>query len=251
VTTLNRLIEKGLIFSVATARTAATCDQLLANVKFNVPIILMNGVLVYDFQKKRCIKKELLEESAINRILTALKELNLSAFMYALEDDILVTYYDRLSSNAMRNFYDERVNLYNKKFVHLDNLTNASGDIIYFCCLDSQENIERLYNEVVKIEGLCVEKYPDIYSSDHSWYAEIFSANASKRNAVQYLRKQYNFDHIVCFGDNLNDLPMFEASDTRIAMLNANSKLKEKADEIIGSNTENGVAKWLSEHAIP
>lgn len=250
VTTLNCLIEKGLFFSVATARTAATCDLLLDKVNLNMPIILMNGVLIYDFQKKRCIKKELLDETAKSQVIAALKKLNLSAFMYGLDGDILVTYYDRITSNAMHNFYDERVGKYGKKFTHIDNLTMASSDIIYFCCLDSKENIERLYDEVSKIEGLRVEKYPDIYSTDHTWYVEIFSINASKHNAVKYLRTEYNFDNVVCFGDNLNDLPMFEASNKRIAVRNANSKVKEKADEIIGANDEDGVAKWLFENAI-
>lgn len=249
VATLNRLIENGLLFSVNTARTAATCDQLLENVNFSVPIILMYGALIYDFKKKRCIRKEPIDKSAKNKIIASLKKLNMSAFMYAVEDDLLVTYYDRITSNAMRNFYDERKRIYGKKLTHLDDLANANGDVIYFCCHDTKENIEKLYSEVSKIEGLRVEKYPAIYSIDHSWYIEIISINASKGNALKHLRTAYNIDHIVCFGDSLNDLTMFEASDTRIAVSNANSQVKEKADEIIGSNEEDGVAKWLCENA--
>ena len=47
---LNALIENGVHVSVATARTAATCERILKDVHFNTPIILMNGVLIYDIR---------------------------------------------------------------------------------------------------------------------------------------------------------------------------------------------------------
>ena len=70
VNTINRLINNGLNFSVATARTAATCDRLLGDIKINIPIILMNGVIVYDFKTKKCINKALLSEDAKNKVIT-------------------------------------------------------------------------------------------------------------------------------------------------------------------------------------
>jgi HAD superfamily hydrolase (TIGR01484 family) len=54
---LNELIENGVHISVATARTAATCERILKDVHFNTPIILMNGVLIYDIRRKFYVKK--------------------------------------------------------------------------------------------------------------------------------------------------------------------------------------------------
>lgn len=77
------------------------------------------------------------------------------------------------------------------------------------------------------------------------WYLELYSKKASKYHGVQFLRSHYGFDTVVCFGDNHNDLPLFEASDIKIAVGNSVNELKEKADIIIGCNTEEGVANWL------
>lgn len=52
-------------------------------------------------------------------------------------------------------------------------------------------------------------------------------------------------ERIVCFGDNLNDLPMFEEADKSIAVKNAVSQVRARADEIIGANTENSVAQYI------
>ena len=52
----------------------------------------------------------------------------------------------------------------------------------------------------------------------------------------------------MCFGDNLNDLTMFEESDIKIAVGNAVPELKELADFVALPNENDGVAKWLAEN---
>ena len=50
------------------------------------------------------------------------------------------------------------------------------------------------------------------------------------------------------FGDGMNDLDLFEAADEAYAVENAVPELKAAATGIIGSNNDDGVAKWLSEN---
>jgi hydroxymethylpyrimidine pyrophosphatase-like HAD family hydrolase len=61
------------------------------------------------------------------------------------------------------------------------------------------------------------------------------------------IKELYGFDKVICFGDGVNDIPMFEISDECYAVSNAVPELKEKAAGIIGSNENDGVAKWLLE----
>ena len=49
----------------------------------------------------------------------------------------------------------------------------------------------------------------------------------------------------MCFGDEVNDLPMFELADERYAVKNAAPELKKLATAVIGSNDEDAVARWL------
>ncbi|MDD4496220.1 MAG: HAD-IIB family hydrolase, partial [Eubacteriales bacterium] len=247
---LNRLIETGVHFSVATARTAATSVLMLENVAINVPIVLMNGVLIYDMQEKRYIKRELLSKEKTAKILTAMKITGQIGLMYALDGDELVTYYERIYSDALQDFIDERVQKYNKKFVQIHDFADADTDVIYFCYMDICENINRLYAALESISGLRIEKYQDIYSGGDLWYMEVFSDTASKYNAVQFLREQYGFDKIIGFGDNLNDLPLFAACDECYAVANAKPEVKEKATAVIGANTEDGAVKWMEENEM-
>ena len=73
-------------------------------------------------------------------------------------------------------------------------------------------------------------------------------AAASKLNAIRKLKKMWNCTRVISFGDAVNDLPMFEASDECYAVANAVEELKAAATGIIESNVDDGVAKWLLEH---
>lgn len=250
VDALNRAIDKGVNFSVATARTSATCDKMLERVRINAPVILMNGALIYDFSKKEYLKKELLTTDVALKILTASEKTEVYGFMYTLSRDCLLTYYKVLQNKAMQDFLDERVTKYNKAFIMSDDLSLKINDAFYFCFMDTCKNIHLLYEELLKTEGLRIEKYKDIYSNDDLWYMEVFSGSASKYKAVEYVRHTFGYDKIISFGDNLNDIPLFEASDECYAVENAKDELKKIATAIIGKNTDNGVAKWITDNAI-
>ena len=42
---INKFIEKGGLFTIATARAEFGCDYRLDEIKFNIPAIIMNGVV--------------------------------------------------------------------------------------------------------------------------------------------------------------------------------------------------------------
>lgn len=249
IQTLNTLIDQGIYFSVATARTIATTIHLLENVQLKTPIVLQNGVLVYDPLSKTYIKKEILSPLAVKHIITAVKKVNQSGLMYSLVNEELITYYEFIKGKALTAFIDERKTKYHKQFTHTHDFNHVTGDIIYFCFIDKKERIDRLHKEICSIAGIRFEMYADVYSEEDLWYLEIFNEHASKHNAVQFLRKECQFDKIVGFGDNLNDLPLFLACDECYAVGNAKEQVKSHATQIIGANYEDGVANWLKEHS--
>ena len=249
VDTLNKLIETGIHFSVATARTAATAIHILERVAINVPMILMNGVLVYDKRAMRYIKKEPLKKSVVNKTLSTIKGTGQTGLMYTLAGDDMLTYYERLDNKNLKAFIDERIKKYKKQFKQIGDFMDVDSEPIYFCFLDTSEEIHRLHAEIREISGIYYEMYQDIYSDD-LWYLELFSESASKYKSVRFLRQKYGFDKVVGFGDNLNDLPLFAACDECYAVSNAKPEVKEKATSVIESNENDGVVKWLEENAI-
>lgn len=243
---LGRLISDGLNFTVATARTIASAGKILSGLDLRLPMILMNGVLIYDPIKKEYEVVNRLPEESAEKILEMRSRLDISPFMYTMKNNEMHTYFDRLANSAMEDFYAERTKKYYKTFTQADKLENIRDDIIYFCFIDKKERLQPLYDEISADSSVGMTFYHDIYSDD-MWYLEVFSAAASKEAGVRYLREKYRFDRITAFGDNLNDLPMFAAADVKIAVKNAAAELLAGCDRVIGSNSENGVAKYLEE----
>ena len=243
ITTLNHLIEHGMYFSVATARSIASVRPILKDITPSVPVIIMNGVCIFDLVKNNYVKIEALSESNIKLLLSLIKEHQLKGFAYTVKDGVLSTYYEDLSSKAMVNFVEERVTKYQKVFQQVQSFDLLKKEpLIYYSLMDEKEKLEPIYYLLQEIEDLNSTFYKDNYTPN-LWYLEIYAKTASKYHAVQFIREQYNFDRIVCFGDNRNDIPLFEASDLKLAVENAVDELKEKADLIIGSNTQDGVAR--------
>ena len=81
-------------------------------------------------------------------------------------------------------------------------------------------------------------------------FLEIMDAKASKgqglKIAMEYL--SLNKDEVIAFGDEENDLPMFEAAGFSVAPSNAKEAVKAKAALVVGSNAEDGVPVFLEEY---
>ena len=156
-----------------------------------------------------------------------------------VDGDPLVTYYRRIGNGAMRRFRDERVNQYKKPFRVFGEPEELErgGEVVYFCVIGPEGLIRETAREAERVPGVSLTAYPDAYEP-WVWYLEIFPETASKRHAVEFLRSWTGADFVVAFGDNRNDIPMFEAADFAVAVSSASEEVKAKADAETDSVTE-------------
>ena len=54
----------------------------------------------------------------------------------------------------------------------------------------------------------------------------------------------------MAFGDARNDLAMLAWAGTGVAMADAHPSVREVADEVTGTNAEDGVAAWIERHLL-
>ena len=55
---------------------------------------------------------------------------------------------------------------------------------------------------------------------------------------------------VIVFGDGKNDIDMFQMADESYAVANAHEELKKYATDVILSNDDDGVARWLEVNYI-
>lgn len=246
--TINAMIEKGLNFSIATARSLLPVQKMLKGMKISIPIILLNGVLIYDTNKEEYIKINKIQTENVSEIIRAVREFDVSGFMYELENNgSFNTYHELVKNSPAPKYILERVAKYDS--VQPPNgLSGVSLDnIVYFTLIDTYEKLLPLYEFFSQKRGIKQEFYKNVYNPEF-WFLELFSEQSSKKSAVEFLKEKYNFEHVVGFGDNNNDFPLFDICDIRVAVENATSKLKKAATHICVSNNDDGVAKWLEKN---
>ncbi len=82
--------------------------------------------------------------------------------------------------------------------------------------------------------------------SDGYWY-KFTKKDVTKEKAILKMCAACGIktEEITAFGDDYADIGMLQLCGTGIAMGNAIDEVKEKADLVIGSNDEDGIAEYL------
>ncbi|MCU6713243.1 HAD family hydrolase, partial [Paenibacillus sp. J5C_2022] len=82
---LNQLIEKGLNFSIATARSIESVRELIKELHLKLPIILINGVFILDTNTNQYIQSNYLSNQLGAQILETYLESGLNPLVYTTD----------------------------------------------------------------------------------------------------------------------------------------------------------------------
>ncbi|MBO7425208.1 MAG: HAD family hydrolase [Clostridiales bacterium] len=238
---VNSLTDKGILFSYATARSWITARKVTKGIDAKIPLIVYNGSFIVDNVSGKILKGNYFDRTAVNDLLDELFIKQIYPIVYSYIDEAeKFSYVPELGTVGLKKFTDSRKgDIRENPVSSSDDL--RKGDIFYVTCIDTPEKLFPIY-EKYKDKFHCVYQV-DIYT-DEQWL-EIMPMEASKANAVKQLKDMYQCDKVVAFGDGKNDIDMFSIADEGYAVSNAHEDLKKVATGIIGSNNEDGVAKWL------
>lgn len=242
---LNDCLAKNVNFAVATARMPYGCDYRLEPLNLTTPSILTNGVFLYDFSTHYYLGAKKMYPEAVFDVLEVFNEMDTGVFLYSFSQNQIQIYYNRKAMIKQRQYYSDRALKCCSKVDCQPDLKSfvSVSDIVYLACTDTEEKLKPIYTAIQKIKGVSCAFYLNIYNG--LYCIEIFSDQATKKNALLELKSMLHCDEVVVFGDNLNDLSMFEVADRRYAVSNALDSVKELADEIIPSCDEDGVAAFI------
>ena len=244
VKALNRLIDGGIHFSYATARSYHTASQVTRGLSPKLPLIVYNGTFILENGTQRQLLSNLFRAEETNRILDRLLAADVFPIVHVFLDGVEKFSYckDKISP-AQQKFLNRRIGDPRENPV-TDPQALYRGDAFCIACMDTPEKLRPLY-DAMQGEFAC-NYFRDGYT-DEQWL-ELNPVSATKANAILSLKEMLGCERIVCFGNGNNDVSMFRIADECYAVSNAVLALKEIATDVIGSNDEDGVAKWLLEN---
>jgi len=81
---------------------------------------------------------------------------------------------------------------------------------------------------------------------------EMLPNGASKASALRVLFKELSIDpaHVLAIGDGENDIEMIQMAGWGVSMGNGNSKLKDVANAVVGTNDQDGVAEAVAKYVM-
>jgi len=236
------------LLSVATARSYKKTVEFLHDLNLNLPMILLDGALIVN-EKSEIISTKLINRDLANAIIFETNKFDIHPFILAMADSVVD---EKFIYPKKRNSFQEELL---KRYIEDDNLVEHSGlatedknlKLVYM----ADEALLRPLTEHLKSvfkDSLEFKLAPEAYLG--CYFLTVLHPEADKAHGLRTVSEymSHELSKITVFGDNLNDLGMFELAGTAVAVKNAQEEVKEAADIVLEyTNDEDAVAKYLKE----
>jgi len=235
------------IATIATARTYKKTLQFLPHVEINAPMILLDGALIATVDKK-IIDKKLITKDAADAIIAEGAKFGIYPFVLSLRDKNINEAF--LYSSTL-NEHQKSVLL---RYKGDDNLVECKDirameenfKIVYFgdevLLRELAKHLEAIFGGMFKYI-LAPEAYVGCY------FLTLIHKDADKSHGIRSVSQHVGFDLnlLTVFGDNFNDVGMFEIAATSVAVANAQDGVKKLAKIVLEhTNDEDAVAHYLT-----
>jgi 5-amino-6-(5-phospho-D-ribitylamino)uracil phosphatase len=247
---LSTLLKGGLPFTVASARSIHTLAPLLEGLAISLPVVELNGAFITDLKTLQPLVCHALLPHVAEATLRWARESQLTPFVSTYARGQQHVYPPLRLGNAGVTWYDASRRA--AKDVRLRAATDP------FTLLDQPITCLTLIGErsrLVPIAEAVQSSFPGLshdllYENPYQrgWYwLTVQSHLASKAHALVALAEGagVSLEQTTVFGDEVNDIPMFERAGRGVAVENAIDSLKRVAHEIIGPHHQDSVVRHL------
>ena len=179
---LNRFLHDGMRFSVSTKQTPATVREILSGVDLRLPIIAMDGAVLYDLHTMKYVRTVKIEPALVSHITDFLHTEGIPFFVNTVQDNLLVIYFKDYKDLILeevrdshhhtphtptpevesepapdltlsKSAYISMARLYHKKRTspyrnYVRTNATINKDVLYILIIDREENIDRLHEKL-------------------------------------------------------------------------------------------------------
>lgn len=258
---IQKTIEKGTDIIIASGRPIDSIKTIAKEIGSNKYFIAGNGALIYDIQKNEVLYEKYMKKEKVLEIIKICEENSIAYNVYtdktilatSLKYNVLYYHKENLKKqedkrthiNIVENMYEYIQKMKEERFLKIticDDSKTVFQSIIRK--LDKIKDIEIL--DVSHMSRKVIEQGTEEIPIEY-YYTEISSKDVDKWYAIEFLMEKLNIkkEEVIAIGDNVNDKKMIEQSGLGIAMGQSMPQLKELADYVTSSNTEEGVAKAI------
>ena len=233
--------EKGIYVVLASGRPTPAMLQYAEELdlkRFGSYIISFNGAIITDMKKMETIFEQSLTKEQVH---------GLHDFSLANNVDIITYTDDSIISESTSKYIDVEVNLTQMKFNKVDCFKTAVSRSTVKCIM--LENPEHLKT----VEGILKKEKPNkSVSISKPFFLEVMPKGIDKAASIAHLAKRLGIkqEEIIAVGNAGNDLTMVEYAGLGVWVDNVTPELRDRADVIVSSNNNEGVAEVVERYIL-
>ncbi|MFT8315076.1 MAG: HAD family hydrolase [Clostridium sp.] len=239
INAINKFVDRGGIFTIATGRTMESAGRYLNQLPVNAPIILYNGAKLHDYRRKQTIYELCLEESVKDVIKKVkLSDTSLGLEIYCEENVYIYNpcrFTERFSKKGYEVYYDIE-DIWEKNWTKV-------------LILGEEEQLDILEESFINTFGSV-----NLIRSGEN-YLEIIPKNTSKGYGLVELCRVLNIDlrKTAAVGDNMNDIELLYQAEYGFCVANGNRRVLDIVKYTCPSNDEHPIeyiVKWLEKNLV-
>lgn len=244
--TINGLIADGMLFTYATARSFRSSRIVTRELRLSLPVITYGGTVTASPDAGIPSRVELMPPAVVTAILARARDEGIEPVLFTMEGGgDRVRWYRGHRSEGVDSFVGRRAG--DPRLLPFSTWDEIDPATVFYVTLIAQrERLDVLRTALGAALADCAHFLSvDGYTKEH--WLEIHSAAGTKARAARRLADRLGAARLVAFGDNMNDIPLFGVADETCAVANAVAELRAIATRTIGTNDDDGVARWLEE----
>lgn len=197
---LNRMLDEGMNFTLSTMRPPAAIMEPMADIRLNLPVIAMDGAVLYDTRKKRYLNKVELDKEDSDSVLAILEEHDIAYFANVVVNDTLLIYYRKTDCQVQDILIEELRNSPYRNYINRP--LPKEENVVYFMLIYPDHKANEIYSILEQegfTESLKILKYK---SNDYAGcsYIKIFNRYATRENMIEYFKRQLGVEKTITFG---------------------------------------------------
>lgn len=239
IKTIKMIKDMGIKIVISTSKSFSKIHRYLEELELiddNQYTIAFNGGYILNNTEKNILHEDLLSKETVKKIVKLSKMFDLYTFIYEKE---------KIISNQFCDDYilkNPDVPFFVSNFDNLDVASLGVHKIIIH-----GPNKEELKRARILLEQDCSHLCEITSSNDNN--IELIPFGNSKTSGLQLLSQELGIlpSEMIAFGDNENDIDMFNYVGYKVAMGNAIDKLKDISSRVTLSNNNDGIAIALQD----
>ena len=240
--TIKKLKQNGIHFIGATGRHFPIARKYSKDIGTELPFILCNGGLIYDYAREEPIKYKYIDKALVRQLVKFAEENNLNCYAYTSKGVYI------RGDNPDKAFYERVKNIEHTVRAgelieaKVSDFTLEDKDVLKFLYSNCpQEKYDELMKTDIGESGL-VEI---AYSGEN--FLDVNMKGANKGVALEYICQMLNINPMetIAMGDNFNDIEMLKVAGIAVCPQNAKDEVKKYADVVTVSCNENPLTRAI------